>query len=963
MIRWATPWLLVFAGPLAVFALWRLRRLPADLGSRRPWVQLLMGLSVVFVALALGGLELGRRVDRLAVVFVVDRSRSVDLASGESERALEQMRGALGAMRSGDKAGVVIFGATAATEVLPSARPPLGLPTASVPRDATDIEAGIRRALAELPAEHNGRIVVVSDGVQNRGDAFVAASLAAGRGVVIDTFALERAPAPEVAVERVRVPTVARPGEPVEVRIVTRATRATPARVRVMRGGAMLAEAETLIREGSDVLVLRDEAPEVGVHRYDVLVEPLEEGYDVGRANNEGGAFMRVLGGSKVLVAADEPAEAQGLVTAIGVDGLEVELVDSRQLPVDLGEMASFDLIVLSDVDSRAFTEAQMVALRSYVRELGGGLLMTGARRSFGLGGYAHTPVEEALPATFDLRQHRDRLSLAMIIAIDNSGSMGMEVSAGRTKLDLANEAAARSALLLSPNDRVGVMHVDTAVEWTQPMVSVRDPAQVATAVRRATPGGGGIFVDVALDAAYGSLRRERTQLKHLLLFSDGSDSEQMGGCRGVVQRAARERITTSIVSMGVGADTPELEQLSRIGGGRFYIVEDLTQLPRIFTQETLEASRAALVEEPFRAIKAAPGPPTRGIDFDQAPPLGGRTLVNARGRATVLLRADNEEDPLLATWQTGVGRSGIFATDVGAEFGRGWLGWSGFAALFSQLARDLARAPERRDAQVSVSVEDGVGRVRVEAVSEGGRYRNYLELDAVVAAPGGRSVEVDLVQTGPGRYEATFDADAPGPYLVTVREGDRAMVGSAGVVRPAGDELSGEGTDRVLLGQLAALTGGELRTALRDVFVDRPPPTWAHEPLWTLLLVVALCALLSSVALRRLVIPAGWWRHLMPTTLRRRLRRGAASTDPDPGSATMEVLVAAKRQRREEGEADPPASEIAPSLVAPRVKPAKSVPRRSPPRGTPRQPEATPSALDEPTSLAEQLLAKKKRK
>ncbi len=85
-------------------------------------------------------------------------------------------------------------------------------------------------------------MVVVSDGVEARGDALAAASLAAGRGVVVDVLPIERAPEPEVAVERVRVPPTARPGEPIEIRIVTRATHRTPARVRVMRDGTTLPE-------------------------------------------------------------------------------------------------------------------------------------------------------------------------------------------------------------------------------------------------------------------------------------------------------------------------------------------------------------------------------------------------------------------------------------------------------------------------------------------------------------------------------------------------------------------------------------------------------------------------------------------------------------------------------------------------------------------------------------------------
>jgi len=965
VIRFSAPLLLLFAVPVVLLVLARLRRLPRDhAGWRRTAIQACMLLAAAAAALAVAGAELGARVDRIAVIFVLDRSRSVERA-GQSGTAstVNDIREAIRHMDPDDSAGLVVFGAEAATEVVPSPSPPIGSSRASIPRDATDISAGLRRALADLPAEHTARIVLVSDGVENRGDALGAAATATSRGVIVDVVEVQRQPQPEVAVARVRVPPTADPGEPVELRVVTRATQAAEVRVRVSRDGATIAEGQTRIGAGDDVLVMRDVAPEAGVHRYDVLVEPVSARSDSSMENNEGGAFMRVSGGSKVLVLAGTPDAATGLADAIRRGGLEVELAGPSRVPPDLATLASYDLLVLDDLNARRFTEEQMLQVASYVRDLGGGLLMVGTRDSFGLGGYAYTPIEEALPATFDLRQRRDRASLAMIIAIDNSGSMGVEVSPGTTKLALANEAAARSAMLLSPFDRVGVIHVDTAVAWTLRMTPVRDPEAIAAAVRRAQPGGGGILVDITLREAYAALGDETTQLKHLLLFSDGEDSESLGGTRAMVGAALRNRITTSIVSMGNGVDTPELERLSQIGQGRFYIVDNMSELPRIFTQETIEASRSAIIEEAFRPSVGAPGAATRGIDFGSAPALGGYVVVNPRGRATRLLGA-KDDDPLLLEWQHGVGRSSVFTTDAGSGFGRAWLAWPGYAALFGQLARDLARAPERRDARVSVTLRDGVGHVRVEAVDDAGRYRNYLDLAATVAGPGGQSADVPLSQTGAGRYEGTFDADAPGPYLVTVRESAQSLVGSAGLVRPSGDELRGEGTDHAKLAQIAALTGGRVRTDMESVFTDRPPPTRSYRPLWHVLLALAMCLMLVSVALRRLVLPRGMLGRLVPSPLRRWLRvrpaRVVPSTDP---AATLSALAAIKARTGRGGADVAPEVRAAlgadPSSVEPEARP-RAPGADAPPDADQPAPPAAPAA---PSSLAEQLLERKKRK
>ena len=966
-LRFAAPLLLALGLPLVLLVLARLRALPRDHhGTRRRLVQAAMLLAALCASLALARLEWGTPQDRVAVVFALDRSRSVERSGDDgAEDALAQAREAETTMHDDDVAGVVVFGAEAATEVVPQERPELTRSHASIARDATDISAAIRRALADLPSDYTGRVVLVSDGVETDGDSLAAAQIAAGRGISIDVLPVERAPSAEVAIDRVQLPESANPGEPVELRIVTRATQSAPVRVRVLRDGIAIAEADTVVGAGSDVLTMRDVADGAGMHRYDVILEPTTEGVDGTPENNEGGAFMRVNGTSHALVLSDHVEETDALAAAIRSVGFEVEVRGRAGVPTQLSELASYDLVVLSDLHARAMSEDQMTAFRGYVHDLGGGLLMLGARDAFGLGGYAYTPIEEALPATFDLRRRRDRASLAMVIAIDRSGSMSVTVRPGVTKLDIANEAAGQSAMLLSPSDRVGVEHVDTEPFWSLPMTSVTNPSAVAAAIHRAGPGGGGIYVDTALIAGYDVLRREETQLKHLLLFSDGDDSEEMENGRALVGQALADGITTSIVSMGRGTFTPELEQLSHLGGGRFYIVEDMTQLPRIFTEETIAASRSAIVEEAIQPILGTASEITEGIDFAHAPALNGFVVTNARPRASVLLVARGE-DPLLSTWQYGVGRSATFTSDAGGALGRPWLAWGGYATLFGKLARGLARAPERHDADVAVTLQGGRGHVRVEAVDAEGHYRNYLDLAASIAAPGGASTDVVLTQTGPGRYEADFDAAAPGAYIATVREmdeaGDGALIASSGVVRTRGDELRGDGTNHALLAQIAAATDGHVLTSLARVFVDRPPPTYSYRGLWRELLLASMLLLLASVALRRLMMPReaidAMWR-LAPASVRARFARrprAIASTGPN----AIDALAASARERRAARE---PAAEVIAAQQA-RGEAREAVPS-SPWTGTP-EPKASPPEApkpEAPRSLAENLVARRKKK
>jgi Ca-activated chloride channel family protein len=428
---------------------------------------------------------------------------------------------------------------------------------------------------------------------------------------------------------------------------------------------------------------------------------------------------------------------------------------------------------------------------------------------------------------SFDLRQERRRASLAEVISIDYSGSMTAVVG-GYTKIRLANEAAARSALLLGQGDQLGVAHVDTSTAWTMPLGPVDNLEPVLRRIRAVSAGGGGIIVPTALADAYGALRAARTDLRHLLLFADGDDAEEMTGCALTVATAFRDGITTSVVSLGRGADTPELERLSREGHGRFYLVEDALRLPTVFAQETILATRAAIREEPFRALPSLPDAVTAGLDLASAPALGGYVVTLPKPRAAVLLRA-TDGDPLLASWSAGAGHAAVFTSDGKDRWGAGWLRWPGRARLWSSLARSLARQDDGR-VRAEADATGGLLQVRATAVDADGRGDALRRLTARVALPDGSTRELPLDPAGAGTYAADLPITVRGAYAVAVRdEASGALEASTGALRTAAEEFRAA-DDPGLLARIASMTGGRVLRSGAEVFSARAAPVGADR-------------------------------------------------------------------------------------------------------------------------------------
>src|SRR5262249_56667903 len=117
-------------------------------------------------------------------------------------------------------------------------------------------------------------------------------------------------------------------------------------------------------------------------------------------------------------------------------------------------------------------TRQQMVLVRDYVRDQGGGLIMIGGEESFGLGGFDRTPLEEALPVTMEVKQKIEIPSLAVMLVIDRSGSMamGMKDNDKVNKLEVAKEAAHLVVDLLDERNEVGILSFDTEFVWHVPI-------------------------------------------------------------------------------------------------------------------------------------------------------------------------------------------------------------------------------------------------------------------------------------------------------------------------------------------------------------------------------------------------------------------------------------------------------------------------------------------------------------
>ena len=874
------PWALLVLPLLAVY-FWALTR-RSYAGLAPASLRLALGARVLVAALltlALAGAHLVKRSDKLTTLFVLDVSRSI--RPDQRAQALDYVRKALASKGRDDPAGVIVFGRTSYLEDAPvDTLQELGDIRASVAGDATDLAGALRLAGAAFPPDTGRKIVVLSDGNENLGDAEAEMEGLRAQGVRIDVAptALGQGaggPAsPEAMVDDVSLPSHVRVAAPFRLRVVVSSTVPQHATLSVLRDGQPIVRQPVTLKAGKNAFSFPEKISQTGFHRYDAQLEPTADGTP---ENNHAFGFVSVQGRPRVLYVADPDAPgAQSLKRAMAAQDIDVQTQSPGAVPSSVAELASYDSVVLSDVPSEELGPTQMAALEEAVKDFGVGFGMIGGPNSFGAGRYNGTPIETALPVKMDVRKDRRLPSAAIVIVLDASGSMSA-TEGGVEKVQLGARAAVQLMGALQPDDQVAVTAVTETTDVIVPLQSASKAASARTAIESVHAGGGGIFCNQGLTDAYAILLASKAPIKHVILCADTSDSEQQNDCVALAaEMLGKNHITTTVCGIGQPSDQHVAFQraVARAGGGQLFIVNQAGDLPRLFQRDVQTIQQNWFVEKPILPRYSASDTVIAGIPFAAEPPLLGYNLSTPKPGATVALSSPDHGDPIFAYWRYGLGRTFAFTSDDRPHWAIQWLPWAGYSQFWAQALRWSLRSNTGADFQTTVENRDGKGHLVVDAFSQSGGFLNKAALTARVVAPDASAKPLTLSQTAPGRYEGDFDADQTGAYMINVRQapkepspslgagGPSAPSQTVGFVVPYSPEYRTIGPNLPLLTRLTEGTGGRIQPDPTRVFRDAPSWVVGVLDLAPALLLLTALLFLADIAVRRLAVRASQVRE-----------------------------------------------------------------------------------------------------
>jgi Ca-activated chloride channel family protein len=818
-VTFERAWILLLAALPAAWVLYEWRRTSRHLGL------ILKAATFALILAALASPVLSLDETRLAVGVLVDTSASASPADLERAAAIA---GAISGARGRHWMDVIPFArSTRAKESIERRDGWKLAPASGEAGRATDLEAAVREAIATLPSGMVPRLVLISDGKENRGSVARAAWQARELGIPIDTYALAGRAKPALRLESVNLPSLAFTGEQFPIDLTVSAPSAAAAQVELSAEGRVIGQSQVNLSAGQNPVRLHTSLNTAGALELSVAVRSAE----LGEVRFDQAMVLRRP--KALLFSGDAPAEDEHLLGALA--GAQFEVVNGSR--IGGVRLSDYQLVILNNWDLEGMPEAAKRDLQEYVR-LGGGLLVIGGdRNTFNDERDTEDALEQALPAK--LAPPRSPEGTGVVLIIDKSSSME-----GR-KMEIARLAAIGVIDNLRPIDQVGVLIFDNSFEWAVPIRRAEDPAFINRIIAGITPDGG-TQIAPALEEAHKRIQGVNAPVRHILLLTDGISEE--GNSLTVARTAQTQRITISTVGLGQDVNRSYLEKVAATAGGKSYFVTDYSQLEQVLVRDVLEHTGQTTVERPVSAQVVRRAEILAGVNAESAPQLKGYVRFVAKPTAETIMTVD-QKDPLLARWQFGLGRAAVFASDAKSRWAADWVAWSGFDAFWTNLARDLLPHTQGGEAQVEYDSANG------DLVVHYRLGRGVSEPAAIppifVFGPDRFQAPLPVRKVAAGSFEGRIAIGAR-QGLFRVRPAEESLAfPEAGLYRPEA-ELADYGSNPELLKQVAEFTGGRFEPNPSDVFAATNRSIATTLSLWPGLLALAVLLNLAELVMRK---------------------------------------------------------------------------------------------------------------
>ena len=710
-------------------------------------------------------------------------------------------------------------------------------------------ETNVEEALRSNALVSGINVLMLSDGNETRGNVRSALSDIRNRGLHIFPLlpADSRRSEEHTGIAQLSAPLIAPLNQSAEIR----ATLSNPSRLKeagsltVEHDGKTVLLANVELQPGAETVytALSDPSKE-GIREVTATFRPIDPAFPVSARTIYLSGEMR----EKVLLISGTPEDARFLQPVFSDQAYQLTALTESGAE-NLPELRDFAVVILNNAARSQLPDDGPETIERYV-ENGGALIMIGGERSFGLGDYRQTPVENALPVNLLPPQAKQkRLNIAVELVVDKSKSMAEE-----NKVEFVKDAAREVVRNLKEDDLLGVTAFDTSPFVAVPLGPVgRIREMAADRISIIFPHGKTNLLP-AMAQARKSLENAQAGRKHMIVLTDGDLPDSGPHYVELVRQMRFSGITLSTVLIGPEFDRL-LRQMADVGGGAFYNTNDPQALPRIFLRDVkVRSGEETMKEQQEFEVRKGPGN-IESTSLRAFPLIHGFVQTQPKEQANLELVVGSPGQtpfyPLLASWSYGKGRSLAFTSDANGRWSRGWIEWPKFREFWEELVTRVQPTLKERAENVKFDLRYGL---------EGASL--MLDLTLITSAPGaqpsaelifpdGKQRTVEFENTAKGRFRCEIQEPLPGKYELRGTAGEKKLTPVA--FELSGDlfgEKKGRGFNRPLLETLAGTSGGRINPTFEEIKSSRGEKVERNE-LSVFFIILALILLALEIAWR----------------------------------------------------------------------------------------------------------------
>ncbi len=764
-IQFVYPWLLLLLIPVILLPLIPFFRLKIQHRKNRYRITSLVLRIVVLIlgVLILSGMKIQSEniTNRNDIIILIDVSDSV---SSSIDRMNAQIKSIIDDSDGDYNIGIITFANGNIYNVRMSDDVSIiydrYINTISKPdASGTNISVALTYARSQLEDPEKGRIILLTDGLETDETALAAVRNIAKKGVRIDTIYFSpNSHYFEMQVNSVSVPDRVNVGEGVQFSINIQSTVAGSGVLSVFDNSILIYQEPIMMNGYAESFVVDHMFNSGGLHE---LRFEVEGEYDTVEENNSYYSFVNIDSSSNILIVDGTGDESSFLVDLLGNDNA-VSVVGVDNLPTSTTALQVFDEVILMNVANSDLPDIFVQMLDVYVNQLGGGLLTIGGDKAYIEDDMMDTPFEDILP----VQSSTSARPLAVMYVLDSSGSMNdLIAGTGKTRFQLAKEGAIESVNALNDQDFFGLVAFNSVANVAIPLTSASQREDIIQTINSLTTASGTKYKD-GLELAASALKTmSDAYMKHIIFITDGTATDDRDAYTAVVEGLPDFDITLSGIAIYRSdfLTSHIVRELSEIGGGRYYYIQNAAELPSIMLTESTVSAIEYINEGLFTPGIESYTSAVTGID--DLPELGGYYGTLLKTNATMVLSSD-EGLPIYATWEYGSGRVGSFTSDLNGYWSSNYFINPEGIKLIKNIVSSLF--PEKSMEEKNVMTEF-VDDNFTQQVTISTQLESNQTITAKVTDPNGVTSTINLNSISSTVFKGEFATNIPGIYTLAI--------------------------------------------------------------------------------------------------------------------------------------------------------------------------------------------------